>query len=280
MANSYQEYTSGLTGTSFTGFNVKFINQGHLKVATSTNNGTTYTTGALTVTVSGTTATTNSAPSTGSDGINKIRIYRSTGTAELVDFQSGSRITESDLDTSYRHAVYAAQEVQENASGTGYPSTGAAGAAGVGITTITADPNAAGTGTTVTIQAPDSIGGNKTFDVLNGTNGVLQKNFESAETAIPASQTELEFNHNFGVVPKIFQWVLICKSAENGYAVGDEINVLTNSRPAANISVFANATKCVFSYTTSLEYALKGSSGEWSCSNAQTNWKLICRAFA
>ena len=167
MANSYQEYTSGLTGTSFTGFNVKSISQGHLKVATSTDNGTTYTTGALTVTVNGTTATTSSAPSTGSDGSNKIRIYRSTGTAELVDFQSGARITESDLDTSYQHAVYAAQEVLENASGAPLAQQGSAGAAGVGIQSISS--NKVGLNTTVTITKTD--GSTSSFVISDGAAG-------------------------------------------------------------------------------------------------------------
>ena len=167
MANSYQEYTSGLTGTSFTGFNVKFISQGHLKVATSTNNGSSFTTGSLTVTVNGTTATLSAAPSTGSDGINKIRIFRETGPAELVDFQSGSRITESDLDTSYRHAVYAAQEVLENAPAKAIAQQGPAGADGVGITSVASSK--VGSNTTITVKLSDDT--DSSFVISDGATG-------------------------------------------------------------------------------------------------------------
>lgn len=45
------------------------------------------------------------------------RIYRSTTTTPLVDFQAGSRISETDLDTAYRQALFTAQEVGENANG-------------------------------------------------------------------------------------------------------------------------------------------------------------------
>tara|TARA_R110002020_G_scaffold205817_2_gene410519 strand:- start:56 stop:472 length:417 start_codon:yes stop_codon:yes gene_type:complete len=113
-------------------------------------------------------------------------------------------------------------------------------------------------------------------------NSILGAEFISSETAIPATETEVVLTHGLGAVPKSFQWVLRCKntSGGEGYAVGDEIDVLTNSNPAANLTVYANSTSCVFSYTLQLEYALKGSSGEWACTNADTNWKLICRAFA
>ena len=139
MPNSYKEYATGLTGTSFTGFDIKFISEGHLKVLTSTDDGSTFSTTSLTVTVSSNTATLSGAPSTGSDGINKIRIYRDTGTDQLVDFQNGSRLAESDLDSAYQQGLFAAQEVIENAPFTGYPATGAAG---LGISSVTSSANA------------------------------------------------------------------------------------------------------------------------------------------
>tara|TARA_B100001027_G_scaffold216218_1_gene191941 strand:- start:1417 stop:2265 length:849 start_codon:yes stop_codon:yes gene_type:complete len=116
MPNSYKEYTQGLTGNSFTGFDIKFISEGHLKVLTSTDDGSTFSTTSLTVAVSSNTATLSGAPSTGSDGINKIRIYRSTGTDQLIDFQNGSRLSETDLDTAYQQGLFVSQEVFENGS--------------------------------------------------------------------------------------------------------------------------------------------------------------------
>lgn len=47
----------------------------------------------------------------------EARIYRSTTLNPVIDFQSGSRISESDLDNSYRQALFAAQEAAEDAPG-------------------------------------------------------------------------------------------------------------------------------------------------------------------
>ena len=46
----------------------------------------------------------------------KIRLYRATSTTQLVDFQNGSRLSESDLDTAYQQGLFAAQEIAEDAS--------------------------------------------------------------------------------------------------------------------------------------------------------------------
>ncbi len=46
----------------------------------------------------------------------KIRLYRASSTTQLVDFQNGSRLSESDLDTAYQQGLFAAQEVAEDAS--------------------------------------------------------------------------------------------------------------------------------------------------------------------
>ena len=110
MANSYIEYTSGLTATTYdVPFNVLSITDVNVKGY----NGTTWSDLAVasrdavakTITLSG-------APS----AYQKIRVWRNTGTSQLVDFQNGSRLSESDLDTAYQQGLFVAQEVSENAS--------------------------------------------------------------------------------------------------------------------------------------------------------------------
>jgi len=54
-----------------------------------------------------------------SNVLNEARIYRSTSLSPIVDFQSGSRISESDLDTAYRQALFASQEAVEDGAGSG-----------------------------------------------------------------------------------------------------------------------------------------------------------------
>lgn len=48
-----------------------------------------------------------------------IRISRNTSLAQLVDFQSGSRLSERDLDAAYQQGLFAAQEAAEDALATG-----------------------------------------------------------------------------------------------------------------------------------------------------------------
>lgn len=124
MANSYIEYTSGLTATTYSvPFNVLSIQDVNVKGY----NGTTWSD--LTVSsrdASAKTVTLSGAPS----AYQKIRVWRNTGTTQLVDFQNGSRLAESDLDTAYQQGLFVAQEVSENASASGYPLTGAQGPAG------------------------------------------------------------------------------------------------------------------------------------------------------
>ena len=52
-----------------------------------------------------------------SNSVDTLRVYRSTTTAAIVDFTNGGVLSESDLDSSYKQALYACQEVSENASG-------------------------------------------------------------------------------------------------------------------------------------------------------------------
>ena len=154
MANSYIEYTSGLTATTYSvPFNVLSITDVNVKGY----NGTTWSdltvssrdAVAKTITLSG-------APS----AFQKIRVWRNTGTTQLVDFQNGSRLSESDLDTAYQQGLFVAQEVSENAS------TGVAGIGPQGQQGIQGVAGAAG---------------------ANGTNGTDGTDGTNASTPIPAA---------------------------------------------------------------------------------------------
>ena len=110
MANSYIEYNQNLSETTYSvPFNVLSINDVNVKGY----DGTTWSD--LTVSerdAVAKTVTLDTAPS----AYQKIRVWRNTGTTQLVDFQNGSRLSESDLDTAYQQGLFVAQEVSENAS--------------------------------------------------------------------------------------------------------------------------------------------------------------------
>ena len=112
MPQSYIEYNSGLTGTTFS-VPFKYISvddvhalgfdgEKYVPLTVSTRNNS-----AKTITLS-------AAPS----AYEKVRLYRATSTAQLVDFQNGSRLSEADLDTAYQQGLFTAQEMSEDASST------------------------------------------------------------------------------------------------------------------------------------------------------------------
>ena len=77
-----------------------------------------------------------------------------------------------------------------------------------------------------------SAGGVVTF--VNTPTGAI-KTFTSAETTIAAS-TKTTFTHGLGAIPFQFDLYLICKTAADGYSVGDIIKVTQSYHSTAGTS--------------------------------------------
>ena len=183
MANSYVEYSSGLTATTYS---IPFNYIAIADVGVKGYNGSTW--ADLTVASRDNTAKTitlSAAPSS----YQKIRVWRNTSTTQLVDFQNGSRLSESDLDTAYQQGLFVAQEVSENAS----------------TVVESAGP-----------QGPQGIQG------VAGTNSVISEYFESAEQNLENNAMRIQVAHNLSSTPKLFQAVVRCKESNGGYSAGDE----------------------------------------------------------
>ena len=112
---SYFQTDTGLSGTTFvyefdalTSADVKVIGYSGTGGTTKTD----LTSTIATVNTSTKTLTFTTAPS----AYSKIRIYRSTTVLPLVDFTSGAVLSEDALNTAYRHSLFAAQEVSQDAS--------------------------------------------------------------------------------------------------------------------------------------------------------------------
>jgi len=116
MPQSYIEYTNGLSDTTFS-VPFKYISVDDVHALG--YDGTYYTSLAVASRdASAKTITLAAAPS----AYTKVRVYRSTATDQLVDFQNGSRLSEADLDTAYQQGLFVAQEVSEDANTNQYVS--------------------------------------------------------------------------------------------------------------------------------------------------------------
>ncbi len=109
---SYFETDTGLAGTTFVyGFDALTSNDIKI-IGYSGATKTDITSTIATVNTTTKTVTLSSAPS----AYSKIRIYRSTTVLPLIDFTSGAVLSEDALNTAYRHSLFAAQEVSQDAS--------------------------------------------------------------------------------------------------------------------------------------------------------------------
>lgn len=64
--------------------------------------------------------------------------------------------------------------------------------------------------------------------------------FVSAETAIPVTDTTLNWPHGLSATPRWLRSVLVCKQADTGYAVGDEVNLANIVRLQPNSQAWYN----------------------------------------
>ena len=242
MANSYIEYNQNLSETTYdVPFNVLSIDDVNVKGY----NGTTWS--VLTVSerdAVAKTVTLDTAPS----AFDKIRVWRNTGTTQLVDFQSGSRLSESDLDTAYQQGLFVAQEVSENAS-TEIEGIGPQGPQGI-----------------------QGVAGNDGADGADAAAGPFSSSFESSEIAIPSSDGFVTATHGLGAVPKQFVVSMRCKTSDTGYDVGDEVPLQATTKS------FISSTEVGFRAASTITAYNKTTDAFVTINTA--NWKLVFRAFA
>lgn len=197
MPLSYQEITDP-SSTTFT-VSFEFLNLSDIKAVGKLNSASTWTelpvTGAATTSNGVTTVTVADAGTYSSAGA--IRLYRASTQNPLVDFQNGSRLSESDLDTAYRQGLFAAQEVRENASenittvGPAGP-TGAAGADGADAVITTGSiandklENSSVTinGSAVALGGSTTVGGGKIGQVVSVATTTPRSTTSSSFTAV------------------------------------------------------------------------------------------------
>ena len=225
MSQSYIEYNQGLSETTF---NVPFKYISINDVNALGFDGSRYT--ALTISERNTsedTVTLAVAPS----AYTSIRLYRSTSTTQLVDFQNGSRLSEADLDTAYQQGLFAAQEIAEDASTTQFAAILTAGLqAGTSLSNFKSQEFTA-----------DGVASEFTIDTINpqttrpeayrvSIDGVMQS---------PVSAFTIEMSPNklvFSEVPPVDAEVVIVSAASAASSVSvDDVTIGLTSTNRAEI---------------------------------------------
>ena len=98
-----------------------------------------------------------------------LRLYRATSTTQLIDFQNGSRLSESDLDAAYQQSLFVAQEIAEDASTTQFTAVAAASLQA---------------GTSLSNFASEEIVSDATNGLIDGTNAVFNITAFTPQTTV------------------------------------------------------------------------------------------------
>lgn len=104
--------------------------------------------------------------------------------------------------------------------------------------------------------------------------------FTGVEHTVAINSTITEA-HGLVGVPKKVRWVLVCKTIDSGYSVGDEVDVTTvrnSSTQGAEVTAGANGTSVFLVLASAGNIQLYNFSTQAGVSITTANWKLKCYA--
>jgi hypothetical protein len=113
----------------------------------------------------------------------------------------------------------------------------------------------------------------------------LTKYFESTEQTLTAGGA-LTLAHGFGIKPKLWFSVLICKSSEQGYTTGDEVGISstwesTLAADSLGISIAPDTTNLNVRYGSDVNILLLLNKSTGTATTITlNNWRLVVRAWA
>ncbi len=106
--------------------------------------------------------------------------------------------------------------------------------------------------------------------------------FESAEQVITGAGL-LTIAHGLSAEPKIIYGILVCKTAEQGYAVGDRLTIPlahNGSNNAAAMAIVANNSTLRVRFAAGNPFQALNFTSGGGTTLLNANWRLILRAFA
>lgn len=131
-------------------------------------------------------------------------------------------------------------------------------------------------GAGVSISNGDGVSGNPTITATSP----ISTSYVSAETEITLNAVTASA-HGLGVKPKLYTVAIICKTADRGWAVGDEVDLSTGVRDFNGAQMnygYADATNVSFRVSAAIKIPNKGLGSEGDIIIA--NWRFIFRAYA
>lgn len=139
-----------------------------------------------------------------------------------------------------------------------------------GAGTVTASGNLSVSGT-----------GNVTGALTENSTRVFSRNssYVSSDTAITANSKH-EFTHGLGAVPALIKVYAVCTSIDNGYAVGDCIDITSNASGSSQlVTTYADSTKVYVIINNGISATNPTSIPSAPAALTLTNWKLRVRAW-
>mgnify|MGYP001569423334 CR=1 FL=1 len=103
--------------------------------------------------------------------------------------------------------------------------------------------------------------------------------FESAEQNIVTNTDTGGIAHGLGSTPKFFAALIRCKTAEYGYAVGDEVMLVTSNTSIEGLGGYVNAANVGFVISVDVRIIDRATPGTVRIIT-MANWKVVLRAWA
>lgn len=125
---------------------------------------------------------------------------------------------------------------------------------------------------------------NTTGLYINNTlsNPAFTKAFTSTETTVLTGAQVYTIAHGLGVIPTLVRAVLRCKTAQNGYNIGDEADVRdpweNTGGSLLDVGISVDATNIYLAQANSLNLTDRGTTNNFTITYA--DWKLVVRAWA
>lgn len=127
----------------------------------------------------------------------------------------------------------------------------------------------------------------QTPDFAAGVGPVLTKYYQSPEQTLGTTVAPFSLAHGLGAMPKLIRQTLICKVAQLGWSVGDEVDV-SNAYQIVNATTRYVGTQVGANATTLTVRTGSDASGPWLMYDTAgipqnlvlASWRLIVRAWA